>query len=68
MYVGARQIAAGMLTIGEFFTYTFFLGFLVASNYADRADRDSTYEALAGLERTHEILSVRRELMILTVR
>src|SRR5437899_2428712 len=30
MYVGARQIMAGTLTIGGFFTYTLFRGFLVA--------------------------------------
>src|ERR1700690_609219 len=30
MYVGSRQILAGTLTVGGFFTYTLFLGFLVA--------------------------------------
>src|SRR5262249_24983970 len=30
MFVGARQILSGTLTIGGFFTYTLFLGFLVA--------------------------------------
>ena len=30
MYIGAHQIIAGTLTIGSFFTYTLFLGFLVA--------------------------------------
>ena len=30
MYMGAHQIMAGTLTIGSFFTYTLFLGFLVA--------------------------------------
>src|SRR4029077_18145602 len=30
MYIGAHQILAGTLTVGSFFTYTLFLGFLVA--------------------------------------
>src|SRR6266566_658592 len=30
MFVGARQILAGSLTIGGFFTYTLFMGFLIA--------------------------------------
>src|SRR6266568_6527940 len=30
MYLGARQILAGSLTIGGFFTYTLFMGFLIA--------------------------------------
>ena len=45
MYVGARQIAAGMLTIGGFFTYTLFLGFLVAPIMQIVADRDSTHRS-----------------------
>src|SRR5580700_357364 len=59
MYVGARQNAAGMLTIGQFFTYTFFLGFLVAPIMQIVQIGTQLTEALAGLERTHEILSVR---------
>jgi len=61
MYVGARQIAAGMLTIGGFFTYTLFLGFLVAPIMQIVQIGTQLTEALAGLERTHEILSERRE-------
>src|SRR5580700_4481837 len=61
MYVGARQIAAGMLTMGGFFTYTLFLGFLVAPIMQIVQIGTQLTEALAGLERTHEILSERRE-------
>ena len=39
MYVGSRQILAGTLTIGGFFTYTLFLGFLYRSDHADCSDR-----------------------------
>jgi len=61
MYVGARQILAGTLTIGGFFTYTLFLGFLVAPMIQMVAIGTQLTEALAGLERTHEILSERPE-------
>jgi ABC-type multidrug transport system fused ATPase/permease subunit len=61
MYVGARQNAAGRLTIGEFFTYTFFLGFLIAPIMQIVQIGTQLTEALAGLERTHEIMNERRE-------
>src|SRR5436853_3855448 len=61
MFVGARQIVAGTLTIGGFFTYTLFLGFLVAPMIQIVSIGTQLTEALAGLERTHEILSERRE-------
>jgi len=61
MYVGARQIAAGALTIGGFFTYTLFLGFLIAPIMQIVQVGTQLTEALAGLERTQEILSERRE-------
>jgi ABC-type multidrug transport system fused ATPase/permease subunit len=61
MYVGARQIMAGTLTIGGFFTYTLFLGFLVAPIMQMVAIGTQLTEALAGLERTREILHERPE-------
>src|SRR5215470_14667281 len=61
MYVGAHQILAGTLTIGEFFTYTMFLGFLVAPIIQIVAIGTQITEALAGLERTQEILLERPE-------
>jgi ABC-type multidrug transport system fused ATPase/permease subunit len=61
MYVGARQILAGSLTIGGFFTYTVFLGFLVAPIFQVVAIGTQLTEALAGLERTREILRERPE-------
>ena len=61
MYVGARQIIAGTLTIGEFFTYTLFMGFLVAPIIGIVSIGTQLTEALAGLERTHEVLSERPE-------
>jgi subfamily B ATP-binding cassette protein MsbA len=61
MYVGARQILAGTLTIGGFFTFTLFLGFLIAPMMQVVAIGTQLTEALAGLERTHEILAERPE-------
>jgi subfamily B ATP-binding cassette protein MsbA len=56
LYVGARQILAGALTIGGFFTYTLFMGFLIAPIMQIVQIGTQLTEALAGLERTHEIL------------
>ena len=61
MYVGARQIAAGTLTIGGFFTYTLFMGFLIAPIMQIVQIGTQLTEAIAGLERTQEILSEQPE-------
>lgn len=61
MFTGARQIMAGTLTIGGFFTYTLFLGFLVAPIMQIVSIGTQLTEAFAGLERTHEILSEHAE-------
>ena len=56
MYIGTRQIFAGTLTLGGFFSFTLFLGFLVAPVIQMVAIGTQLTEAIAGLERTHEIL------------
>lgn len=61
MYVGARQILAGHLTLGGFFTYTVLLGFLVGPLFQIVAIGTQLTEALAGLERTREIFRERPE-------
>jgi subfamily B ATP-binding cassette protein MsbA len=61
MYIGTHQILAGKLTIGGFFTYTLFLGFLVAPIVQMVAIGTQITEAFAGLERTQEILRERPE-------
>jgi ABC-type multidrug transport system fused ATPase/permease subunit len=61
MYVGAHQILAGTLTVGGFFTYTLFLGFLVAPIVQMVSIGTQITEAFAGLERTQEILRERPE-------
>ena len=61
MFLGARQILAGAMTLGTFFEFTLFLGMLVApiSQMVGLAPLMS--EALAGLERTREILNEKTE-------
>jgi len=61
MYVGTRQILAGTLTVGGFFTYTLFLGFLIAPIVQMVSIGTQLTEAIAGLERTHEILTEQPE-------
>ncbi len=61
MYIGARQIMAGTLTIGSFFTYTMLLGFLIAPIMQIVSIGTQLTEAVAGLERTQEILGENRE-------
>jgi ABC-type multidrug transport system fused ATPase/permease subunit len=61
MYVGSRQIMVGTLTVGGFFSYTLFLGFLVAPMTQIVGIGTQLTEALAGLERTQEILRERPE-------
>ena len=61
MYVGASEIIAGRMTVGSFFTYTVFLGFLVGPFFQVATIGAQLTEALAGLERTREILRERPE-------
>ena len=61
MYVGAREVLAGHLTLGGLFTYTVLLGFLVGPVFQIVAIGSQLTEALAGLERTREVLRERPE-------
>jgi ABC-type multidrug transport system fused ATPase/permease subunit len=61
MYIGAHQILAGTLTVGGFFSFTLMLGFLVAPILQIVSIGTQLTEALAGLERTQEILRERPE-------
>jgi subfamily B ATP-binding cassette protein MsbA len=61
MYVGARQILAGTLTLGGFVTFTAFLAFLVAPAFQIVGIGTQLTEAIAGLERTREVLRERPE-------
>lgn len=57
MFLGARHILAGTMTLGVFLEYTIFLGLLVAPVFQIVGIGPSITEALAGLERTREVLN-----------
>jgi ABC-type multidrug transport system fused ATPase/permease subunit len=61
MFLGTRQIFAGTLTLGGFMTFTAFLAFLVAPVFQIVGIGTQITEALAGLDRTHEVLAERPE-------
>jgi len=61
MFVGGRQILNGSLTTGGFVAFTTFLGFLVAPVFQIVGIGTQLTEAVAGLERTREILNEARE-------
>ncbi len=61
MFVGAKQIFAGSLTLGEFMTFTACLAFLVAPVFQVVGIGTQLTEAFAGLDRTHEVLKEARE-------
>jgi len=61
MYVGARQIFAGTLSVGGYFTYVMLLGFLIAPIMQIVQIGTQLTEAIAGLERTQEILNENQE-------
>ncbi len=61
MYVGGRQMVAHTLTAGSYFSFNFLLVFLVAPIMQVVQIGTQLTEALAGLERTQEILHERQE-------
>jgi ABC-type multidrug transport system fused ATPase/permease subunit len=61
MYVGARQIFAHSMTLGDFFSFTAVLTFLVAPMFQVVGIGTQVTEALAGLDRTQEVLHEKPE-------
>ena len=61
MFLGARQNFAGTMTPGTFFSYTFFLALLIAPVMQIVGIGPQITEALAGLERTREVLDEKAE-------
>ncbi len=61
MFLGAHQVVAGHLTTGGYVTYVMFLAFMIAPIAQLVAIGTSLTEAIAGLDRTSEILSERAE-------
>ncbi len=61
MLMGTQQILSDKLTLGGFFTYTMFLGYLVAPLFQVVGIGTQITEAVAGLERTREVLNEKPE-------
>jgi subfamily B ATP-binding cassette protein MsbA len=61
VYMGARQILAGHLTLGAFFTYNILLGYVAAPVFGIVGIGTQITEAIAGLDRMREVLSERPE-------
>lgn len=61
MYVGAHEILAHKLTLGGYFTYIMFLGYLAAPLFQVVGIGTQVTEAVAGLERTREVLDEQPE-------
>ena len=57
MYLGAHQVVAGRLTTGGYVTYVMFLAFMIAPIIQLVSIGTQLTEAIAGLDRTSEILS-----------
>lgn len=60
-YVGAHQIFTGQLTLGKLVSFTTFLAFLIAPVFQMVAIGTQLTEAIAGLERTREVMRERPE-------
>ena len=61
MYIGGRQMLAHTLSPGSYFSYNFLLVFLVAPIMQIVSIGTQLTEALAGLERTQEVMHERPE-------
>src|SRR6202789_2310725 len=61
MYLGAHEHFAGKLTVGQYFSYVLFLGFMIAPIVQLVAIGTQLTEAMAGLDRTREIMAEREE-------
>lgn len=61
MYLGARQVVLGHLTVGGYVTYNMFLAFMVVPITSLVNIGTQLTEAFAGLDRTSEILATQGE-------
>ena len=61
MIVGGRMILSGRMSIGDFFAFTLYLGFLVAPVFQVVSIGTQITEAFAGLDRMHEVLEEQPE-------
>src|SRR5580693_4429780 len=61
MEFGAHKMLAGSMTLGQFISFIFFLGLLIAPVFQIVAIGTQITEAITGLERTREILNESKE-------
>ncbi len=61
MGIGGSKIMKGEMTLGDFFAFTLYLGFLIAPVVEMSNIGSQMTEAFAGLDRTEEILNLDRE-------
>src|SRR5579864_9481731 len=61
MLVGAHEVIGGKITVGQFMSYTAFLAFMIAPVFQVVGIGTQLTEAVAGLERTREVLDERPE-------
>jgi ABC-type multidrug transport system fused ATPase/permease subunit len=61
MIVGGRMLVRGAMTIGDFFAFTLYLGFMVAPVFQLVSIGTQITEAFAGLDRMHEVLEEQPE-------
>ncbi len=61
MGIGASMIIAGRMTVGDFFAFTLYLGFLIAPIVQMSNIGSQITEAFAGLDRTEEIMNTQQE-------
>src|SRR5262245_49130375 len=61
MIFGGRMILSGSMTIGDFFAFTLYLGFMVAPVFQMVSIGTQITEAFAGLDRMHEVMEEQPE-------
>src|SRR5438876_1452298 len=61
MIFGGRMILSGSMTIGDFFAFTLYLGFMVAPVFQMVSIGTQITEAFAGLDRMHEVFEEQPE-------
>jgi subfamily B ATP-binding cassette protein MsbA len=61
LIVGGRMLLGQNMTIGDFFVYTLYMGFMVAPVFQIVSIGSQLTEAFAGLDRTREVLGERPE-------
>jgi subfamily B ATP-binding cassette protein MsbA len=57
MYIGAKEVIAGKMTAGGLFQYTMYMGYLAAPMFQLANIGTQVTEAIAGLDRTREVLA-----------